>query len=593
MRQGVPRDTVRGMKIALVQIDPTVGDLDGNADLLAEAAGVAGRAGADLAVASELSLLGYPPRDLLLGRSFVARGRDVCDDLARRLSGGPPLLLGLAEPNEGATGRPLYNAAALLADGAVRQVFRKTLLPTYDVFDEDRYFEPATGPQILPWGDRRLGVTVCEDIWNDRDFWRRPRYHSDPVDDLVAAGATCVVNMSASPFTIGKQQHREAMLGAIARKHRVPVVYVNQVGGSDELVFDGRSCAFAADGRLVARAAAFAPDILVVDLEELAGGSGRGADPEPGPTVGAAPRPATPEPGADMLAADDFTPASEVWRALVLGVRDYVEKSGFRRVLLGLSGGIDSALVAAVAAEAVGPGNVLGVLMPSPYSSPGSVTDAQALADGLGLRTETLPIADVMSAFDRALGPVFAGRAPDVTEENIQARIRGNFLMALSNKFDSLLLTTGNKSELAVGYCTIYGDMSGGLAVISDVPKTTVYAVARWLNEERGEEVVPRAIIDKAPSAELRPDQTDQDSLPPYDELDGILGLLIEEHLGVAEIVAQGYAQATVERVVRLVGANEFKRKQAAPGIKVTDRAFGMGWRMPIATVPRGRRRPG
>ena len=310
-------------------------------------------------------------------------------------------------------------------------------------------------------------MSVCEDVWNDRDFWSRQRYHIDPIDDLATAGVSCVVNMSASPFTIGKQRHREAMLAAIARKYGVPVIYVNQAGGADELVFDGRSCAFAAGGELMARAAAFAPDVLVVDLEQLAGRSGPGAGPA-------------------RLAPDDFAPASEVWRALVLGVRDYVAKSGFERALLGLSGGIDSALVAAVAAEALGPQNVLAVLMPSPYSSPGSVTDAQVLADGLALRTVTLPIDGVMGAFDRALSPVFAGRPADVTEENIQARIRGNFLMALSNKFDSLLLTTGNKSELAVGYCTIYGDMSGGLAVISDVPKTMVYAVARWLNEERG-----------------------------------------------------------------------------------------------------------
>ena len=559
------------MKVALLQIDPTVGDIDGNADLLAEAAGAARRAGADLAVASELSLLGYPPRDLLLRRSFVACGWQACRELARRLADGPALLLGLAEANEGAAGRPLYNAAALLAGGTVRQVFRKTLLPTYDVFDEDRYFEPAGGPQILAWDGQRIGVSVCEDIWNDRDFWSRRRYHVDPIDDLVGAGATCVVNMSASPFTIGKQQHREAMLGAVARKYGVPVVYVNQVGGADELVFDGRSCVFAAGGELVARAAAFAPDVLVVDLSRPA-------------------RPAAAGAGATSFASDDFTPASEVWRALVLGVRDYVAKSGFRRALLGLSGGIDSALVAAVAAEALGPQNVLGVLMPSPFSSPGSVTDARALAEGLGLSTVTLPIADLMAAFGRALAPVFAGLAPGVTEENIQARIRGNLLMALSNKFDSLLLTTGNKSELAVGYCTIYGDMSGGLAVISDVPKTMVYAVARWLNETRHAEVVPRAIIDKAPSAELRPDQTDQDSLPPYDELDAVLELLIEDHMGVEEIVGRGFDRPMVERVVRLVGANEFKRKQAAPGIKVTDRAFGMGWRMPIATVPRGRR---
>jgi len=562
------------MRIALLQTNPTVGDLEGNADLLLEAAGLATRSGADLAVASELALLGYPPRDLLLSRAFVARSWAICEDLARQLVEGPPLLVGLAEANPSVEGRPLYNAAALLAGGGVRQVFRKTLLPTYDVFDEDRYFEPAAGPQILSLGDQRFGVSVCEDVWNDRDFWRRRRYHTDPLEDLMAAGASCVLNMSASPFTIGKQGHREDMLGAIARKYAVPLLYVNQVGGADELVFDGRSCAFAADGRLSARAAAFTPDVLVVDLEKLRGETEAAVDP-----------------GA--LAADDFAPTSEVWRALVLGVRDYVAKCDFERALLGLSGGIDSALVAAIAAEALGPQNVLAVLMPSPYSSPASTSDARALAERLAIRTVTLPIEAIMGEFERSLKPVFAGHAADVTEENIQARIRGNLLMALSNKFGALLLTTGNKSELAVGYCTIYGDMSGGLAVISDAPKKLVYAVARWLNEVRRREIIPRAILEKAPSAELRPDQTDQDSLPPYDELDGILKLLIEEHLGVDEIVANDFDRTTVERIVRLVAANEFKRKQAAPGIKVTDQAFGMGWRMPIATVPRVRRRSG
>lgn len=566
------------VKIALLQIDPTVGDLEGNAGLLAEAAGEAARAGAELTVASELCLLGYPPRDLLLSRAFVARSWEVCAELAAELRDGPALLVGLAEANEGSAGRPLYNAAALLAGGAVTQVFRKTLLPTYDVFDEDRYFEPAEGVQLMDWHGLRLGISVCEDVWNDHDFWRRRRYHSDPVEDLAAAGAAVIVNMSASPFAIGKQPHREAMLGAIARRRGVPVLYVNQVGGADELVFDGRSGAFAADGTLVARAAAFAPDVLVVDTGCL---GAAGAGPAGGASTARTP----------ALAADDFTPASEIWRALVLGVRDYVAKSGFERALVGLSGGIDSALVAAVAAEALGPDNVLCVLMPSPYSSAGSVTDAEALAVNLGVRTTTLPIEPIMASFDSTLAPVFEGRPADVTEENVQARIRGNLLMALSNKFSSLLLTTGNKSELAVGYCTIYGDMSGGLAVISDVPKTLVYKVARWLNETRGREVVPRAIIDKAPSAELRPGQTDQDSLPPYDELDGILKLLVEEHRGAEEIVAAGHERATVERVARLVSANEFKRKQAAPGLKVTDLAFGMGWRMPIATVPRARRR--
>ena len=578
------------VKIALLQIDPTVGDLEGNAGLLAEAAAEAARAGAELAVAAELCLLGYPPRDLLLSRAFVARSWEVCAELAEELRDGPALLVGLAEANEGSAGRPLYNAAALLSGGAVTQVFRKTLLPTYDVFDEDRYFEPAAGPQLMDWHGLRLGISVCEDVWNDHDFWQRRRYHSDPVEDLVAAGAAGIVNMSASPFAIGKQPHREAMLSAIARRHGVPVLYVNQVGGADELVFDGRSGAFAADGTLVARAAAFAPDVLVVDTGDLGAGEGGRAAAGSAAASDSASGGRAPAARAPALAADDFRPASEIWRALVLGVRDYVAKSGFARALVGLSGGIDSALVAAVAAEALGPDNVLCVLMPSPYSSAGSVTDAEALAVNLGVRTVTLPIEPIMTSFDAALAPVFAGRPADVTEENVQARIRGNLLMALSNQFSSLLLTTGNKSELAVGYCTIYGDMSGGLAVISDVPKTLVYEVARWLNETRGREVVPRAIIEKAPSAELRPDQTDQDSLPPYDELDGILKLLVEEPRGAGEIVAAGYERATVERVARLVTANEFKRKQAAPGLKVTDLAFGMGWRMPIATVPRSRR---
>jgi NAD+ synthase (glutamine-hydrolysing) len=579
------------MRIALLQMDPTVGDLAGNADLLYEAAMAAGEAGADLAVSSELSLLGYPPRDLLLSRSFVDESWGVCGELARRLRGGPPLLVGLAEVNRGEAGRSLFNAAALVSGGDVQEVFRKTLLPTYDVFDEDRYFEPATGPQVLKLDGWTLGVSVCEDVWNDRDYWQRRRYHVDPVEGLVAAGADCIVNLSASPFTVGKQRHREAMLSAIAARHRVPVLYVNQVGGADELLFDGRSCAFSADGLLRVRAAAFAPDVAVVDVGQLRGGAAASAPVGDAAPADGATAPDSPVSPLPVLARDSSDPAEEVWHALVLGVRDYVAKCGFRDVLLGLSGGIDSALVAAVAAEALGPEHVLAVLMPSPFSSQGSVDDSLELAEGLGIRSATLPIAPVMKELGATLEPLFAGLEPGVAEENIQARIRGNLLMAVSNKFGSLLLTTGNKSELAVGYCTIYGDMSGGFAVISDVPKTLVYRIARRLNETRGREVIPVAIIEKAPSAELKPDQTDQDSLPPYDVLDGILKLLIEEHRGPAEIVAAGFDRATVERVFRLVKIAEFKRRQAAPGIKVTDQAFGMGWRMPIATVPRASRR--
>ena len=552
------------MKIALLQINPTVGDLRGNARLIA---GAARRArGADLAVTSELALLGYPPRDLLLNADFVQRSWSVLADLASQCheEGLPPLLVGGAERNPGEVGRPLYNSASLLREGRVEATFRKTLLPTYDVFDEDRYFEPANSPQILNLAGARLGISICEDIWNDRDMWKRRRYHTDPVAELVAAGVQAVINLSASPFTAGKQLHRQAMLSLLAKKYSVPFLYVNQVGGNDELIFDGRSCAFDRMGRLAARARGFEPDVVAVDLAELSDRDGL-------PAQGRA------------IAEDDFTPESEIWRALVLGCRDYVHKCGFKGVLLGLSGGIDSSLVAAIAASALGPENVLGVLMPSPFTSRASLDDALTLAGNLGIRTMTIPINGIMKSFDRELSGPFRGLARDVTEENIQARIRGNLLMALSNKFGMVLLTTGNKSELAVGYCTIYGDMSGGLAVISDLPKTAVYRVSRWYNSLGGE-VIPASVLDKAPSAELRPDQKDEDSLPPYEILDAILERYIELHQSREEIVSQGFDEATVSRVLSLVRCAEFKRHQAAPGLKVTDRAFGSGWRMPVAS---------
>ena len=436
-------------------------------------------------------------------------------------------------------------------------LFHKTLLPTYDVFDEDRYFEPAREPGILDFGGWRLGISICEDVWNDRDFWQRRRYQHDPVESLVADGAEAILNLSASPFYGGKQALREDMLGHMARRHQRPLVFVNQVGGNDDLIFDGQSCAFDAQGRLFARTKAFAEDLIVVDL--AAGAPAR--------------------PGA--VAAHDFTLEAEIWNALVLGVRDYARKTHFQSALLGLSGGIDSSLTAAIASEAMGPRNVLGVLMPSCYSSQGSIDDSLALARNLGIETLTLPISGIMGAYDAVLQEAFAGRGRDVTEENIQSRIRGNLLMALSNKFGSLLLTTGNKSEIAVGYCTLYGDMNGGLAVIADLPKTMVYRVARWGNQSRPE--IPETVFTKPPSAELRPNQTDQDSLPPYDLLDQILELHVERSQSAEEIIAQGFDEATVRRVLRLVRNAEFKRKQAAPVLKVTSRAFGTGWRMPIA----------
>jgi NAD+ synthase/NAD+ synthase (glutamine-hydrolysing) len=540
------------LRIALLQINPTAGDLGGNSSLIAAAARDAGRRGAGLAVTPELALMGYLPRDLLMSHGFVKRSCEMLHGMARELADGPPVLVGVATPNPAEMGRPLFNSAVLLEKGSVGPAFHKTLLPTYDVFDEDRYFEPCREPQILDLNGRRLGISICEDAWNDRDFWQRPRYHQDPVTSLAEAGAEIIVNLSASPFTAGKQLLREKMLGHSARRHGIPIVYVNQAGGNDDLIFDGRSCAFDAKGRLIARGKPFAEDLVMVDLETSEGN----------------------------VAVDDFAPEAEIWHALVLGVRDYARKTAFKSVLLGLSGGIDSALTAAIAAEAMGSQNVLGALMPSPYSSAGSVEDSLALARNLGMRTITLPIAGIMQSYEASLRDAFAGRPQDVTEENVQSRIRGNLLMALSNKFGALLLTTGNKSELSVGYCTLYGDMSGGLAVIADLPKMMVYRVARWRNERRAD--IPEAVLTKAPSAELRPNQTDQDTLPPYEILDEILERHVEGCESEEEILTHGYDAATVGRVLRMFRNAEFKRKQAAPGLKVTSRAFGTGWRMPI-----------
>ena len=540
------------MRIALLQINPTAGDLQGNSALILRALEAARPQAPDLAVTTELALMGYLPRDLLMNAGFIRRTSETLAAMAKGLSGAPPLLVGAATPNPSEMGRPLFNSAVLLKDGVVGPSFHKTLLPTYDVFDEDRYFEPAQGPQILELNGRRLGISICEDAWNDRDFWKRPRYHRDPIEDLAQSGAEVIVNLSASPFTAGKEILRENMLGHMAGKYRLPMVIVNQVGGNDELIFDGRSAAFDAAGHLCARAKGFAEDVVVVDTSACSG----------------------------PISPDDFEPESEIWHALVLGVRDYARKTGFTRTLLGLSGGIDSALTAAIAADAIGPENVLGVLMPSLYSSSGSVKDSERLASNLGIRTLTLPISDIVSTYEHTLADAFRGYPPGVAEENIQSRIRGNLLMALSNKYGSLLLTTGNKSELAVGYCTLYGDMNGGLAVIADLPKLMVYRVAQWRNCRKPD--IPREIFTKPPSAELRPGQTDQDSLPPYEVLDPILELHVEQCQSAEEIIARGYDEATVRRVLRLVRMAEFKRKQAAPVLKVTSRAFGLGWRMPI-----------
>jgi NAD+ synthase (glutamine-hydrolysing) len=540
------------LRVALLQINPTAGDISGNSALIVNAARRARELGADLAVTPELALMGYLPRDLLMNRGFVHRSCQELGRIAEVLADGPPLLVGVATINPADIGRPLFNSAVLLKDGAVGPTFHKTLLPTYDVFDEDRYFEPASEPKVLDLNGRRLGISICEDVWNDRDFWKRRRYHHDPIETLVCQGAEAIINLSASPFTVGKQILREEMLGHMAQKYGLPLVIVNQVGANDDLIFDGRSAAFDAQGNLFARAKGFMEDVVVVDLDTRTG----------------------------TIASDDFTPEAEIWSALVLGVRDYARKTGFRKVLLGLSGGIDSALTAAIAAEAMGPENVLGVMMPSIYSSRGSVDDSIELVRNLGIQSVTLPIGGIMKTYDDALADAFQNLPKDVTEENIQSRIRGNLLMALSNKNGSLLLTTGNKSEMSVGYCTLYGDMNGGLAVIADLPKMIVYRVARWRNRRKPD--IPEATLTKAPSAELRPDQTDRDSLPPYDLLDQILELHVEQSQSAEEIIAQGFDEATVRRVLRLVKNAEFKRKQAAPVLKVTSRAFGTGWRMPI-----------
>jgi NAD+ synthase/NAD+ synthase (glutamine-hydrolysing) len=544
------------MKISLLQQNPVVGDLNGNAQRILDGITDASKDNPDLIVTSELALLGYPPRDLLLQKQFIEKSWQVAEDIARQCASKPPVLLGLAQRNESDTGRPLYNVAALIKNGKISQCFPKTLLPTYDVFDEDRYFEPARSAQLLHLGNSSIGVSVCEDIWNDRDFWNKRRYQVDPIESLVSGGADLIINISASPFTAGKQEIREKMLGCISSKYHIPIVYVNQFGGNDDLIFDGRSCVFDSSGSLIARAKAFEKDNLTVDLSR---------------------------PESNRINVDDFTPESEIWHALVLGTKDYVHKTGFESVLLGLSGGIDSALVAAIAAEALGPEQVLGVMMPSPFSSKGSIEDSQVLARNLGIRSIALPIGHVMTAFESTLQHEFSGYPRDITEENLQARIRGTLLMALSNKFGSLLLTTGNKSEVSVGYCTLYGDMCGAIGVISDVPKSMVYRIARWLNARKSQEAIPEAILTKPPSAELRPDQTDQDSLPPYDILDEILCHHIEHHESPDEIIPLGYPKDTVESALHLVKIAEFKRKQAAPGFKVTDRAFGTGWRMPIA----------
>ena len=541
------------MKIALAQINPTVGDLTGNEARLLAAYRRGVEAGVEMVVFPELAITGYPPRDLLHKSRFIPDNLAMLERLAAA-TGETGLLVGYVGRNERQPGREATNSVALLQHGKILATRAKMLLPTYDVFDEDRYFEPAQENAPVDFNGRKIGLTICEDVWNDEAFWDERRYLRNPARELVEAGAEILFNVSASPWHLGKDRLRVEMLSSLVAQIRRPFVYCNAIGGNDELLFDGASLAFDAAGRLITQGAMFREDFLILDTDTAA--------------------PITPTSLADEEA---------LYRALVLGVRDYFQKCGFQSAVLGLSGGIDSALTAVIAVEALGAENVRGVSLPSQYSSQGSLDDARILAENLGIRYDIVPIQPVFEPVKGQLAGIFTGRNEDTTEENIQARLRGVILMAMSNKFGSLLLTTGNKSELAVGYCTLYGDMCGGLAVISDVPKTMVYRLSEWINRDR--EIIPRASITKPPSAELRPDQTDQDSLPPYDVLDAILEAYVVGGKSRTEIVAAGFDQPTVDRVVRLIDLNEYKRRQAAPGLKITSKAFGVGRRMPIATA--------
>jgi NAD+ synthase/NAD+ synthase (glutamine-hydrolysing) len=541
------------VKIALGQINPTVGDFTGNADKIIEFAQRALAAGAGMVLFPELSVCGYPPRDLVERASFVDRNREAIERIAARTQ-GIAVICGLVTAAEADTGKSVMNSAALLEDGKLAFLQSKMLLPTYDVFDEMRNFAPARSQTLFPFCGQPVALTICEDAWNDKTFWDKRLYTFDPVEALMQAGGKLLLNISASPFWLGKRELRRDMLAAIARNYRVPVVMVNQVGGNDSLVFDGSSLVLDREGNVIAQGKSFEEDLVCFDSERLTG--------EIHPQIE----------GQEASA----------YAALVLGTRDYVRKCGFSQVLVGLSGGIDSALTAVIAAEAVGPANVLGVGMPGPYSSRGSIDDACALAANLGIGFKLLPITPITESFNRTLQSVFAGRQQDVTEENIQSRARGMLLMALSNKFGALVLSTGNKSELGVGYCTLYGDMAGGLAVISDVPKTVVYALARYVNSRRP--VIPEGSLEKPPSAELRPNQKDSDSLPAYEILDPILEDYVEESRTAEQIAAtRGFDLAVVKRVIRMVDGSEYKRQQAAPGLKISGKAFGYGRRFPIA----------
>lgn len=541
------------MKLAAAQINPTIGDIEGNVAKILQFTGRAKELGAELVVFPELCLTGYPPRDLLERSYFIDGNLEALGALAKRVT-DMSILVGYVEKNPSTEGKPLYNAAALLEKGEITYVCYKSLLPTYDVFDEERYFEPAAGTAPVKFGNLKVAITICEDIWTDEVCGPRKLYHKDPLVDLAKKKINLLINLSASPWCYGKETGRIELLKNKAREYNAPIILCNQVGGNDELIFDGNSLAVDAKGEVIARARAFEEDLIMIDLDY----------------------------GAGDLHVDNLGEADAIYRALVLGTRDYTRKCGFSKAVVGLSGGVDSALVACIAAEALGPENVLGVSMPSPYNAEASKTDAEALAKNLGIQFKVQPIHGLLQAYLSEFASLFEGRPPNVTEENVQARIRGTLLMALSNKLGSLVLSTGNKSELSTGYCTLYGDMCGGLAVLGDVPKLMVYRIAREVvNRDRG--IIPQNTLSRPPSAELRPNQKDSDSLPEYEKLDPILKLYIEEERSPEAIVGMGHPPEIVRRVAALVERNEYKRRQSAPMLKVTSKAFGMGRRYPIA----------
>jgi NAD+ synthase (glutamine-hydrolysing) len=543
------------LKIGILQLNSTIGGFADNRQKLLAGYEKAVALGAEFVLAPELFLCGYPPRDLLLRADFIDANLAALEETAKNV-GAIPLCVGFVDRNPEKPGRTLRNAAAVLQNGKIIWRTHKCLLPTYDVFDEDRYFEPGKSVAPFIFNGRKLGITICEDIWNDEDFWPERLYRRDPIKELIRQGAEIILNISASPWHDGKEKTRLEMLRRVARDEKIPLAQVNLVGANDELIFDGHSVALNSRGEIIALGKGFAEEIFVAELGES---------------------------GKRKAESGNNFPAREaqIFSALSLGIRDYVRKCGFKSVILGLSGGIDSALVAVLATDALGAENVLGVAMPARYSSAGSLSDAEALAKNLGIRYEVLPIEPAFQAVEKQLAKVFAGTKPNEAEENLQSRLRGVTLMALSNKFGALVLTTGNKSEMAVGYCTLYGDMDGALAPIADVLKTDIYKISRWVNRER--EIIPQNSIAKPPSAELRPNQTDQDSLPPYETLDAILDLYVVKNSGKEEIIARGFDTGIVNDVINKINLSEYKRRQAAPGLKISPRAFGMGRRIPIA----------